>query len=119
MTATALLILGALPAIIATLPAIVSLLGNGTLAAMVLLAAVGLAAGHLLGGPDRDDRTVLALATSSRHPGVAIAIAATCFPDDEKGVVAAVLLYLIVNALLSTPYQIWARHQHAKLAHGI
>jgi predicted Na+-dependent transporter len=48
---------------------------EGTLPAIIIISMCGLAVGHLLGGPDEDDRTVLAFATVSRHPGVAIAIA--------------------------------------------
>jgi len=51
---------------------------------------------------------VLALCTASRHPGIAIAIAAANFPD-QKRVPAAVLLYLIVNGILSGPYLKWTR----------
>jgi BASS family bile acid:Na+ symporter len=116
VTATALLAAGALGAIFTTMPAIISLVGNGTLAAMFALAVVGLAAGHLLGGPDPDDRAVLALTTSSRHPGVAIAIAAASLPEQESLAIAAVLLYLVVNALVSLPYQIRAQRRHAEAA---
>jgi bile acid:Na+ symporter, BASS family len=46
-------------------PAIVSLLENGTLVALVGFIVIGLAAGHFLGGPDPADRTGLALSTAS------------------------------------------------------
>jgi BASS family bile acid:Na+ symporter len=78
------------------------LVGNGTLLAMVFFAAIGLLVGHLLGGPDRGDRAVLALATASRHPGVAIAIAGSTTQVQHVG--AAVLLYLIVSGLVAAPY---------------
>jgi BASS family bile acid:Na+ symporter len=39
------------------------------------VAAIGLAIGHWLGGPNPDDRTVLALSTASRHPAIALAAA--------------------------------------------
>jgi BASS family bile acid:Na+ symporter len=48
-----------------------SLYREGTVTAIVLIVLAGLAVGHVLGGPDEDDRTVLAHATVSRHPGVA------------------------------------------------
>jgi BASS family bile acid:Na+ symporter len=115
---TAMLAAGAVGALFTTLPVIVSLIGNGTLAAMVALAVVGLAAGHLLGGPDRDDRAVLALTTSSRHPGVAAAIAAASVPEQTALVIAAALLYLLVNLLVSLPYQVRAQRRHARLAQG-
>jgi hypothetical protein len=58
--------------------------------------------GRQLGGPDPDHRTVLAMATSSRHPGIAMAIAQISFPN-EKALAAVVLLFLLVNALVSIP----------------
>ena len=87
-----------------------SLVGNGTLAMAAVVTAVALAAGHALGGPRADDRTVLALSAASRHPGVALAIAHVNFPD-ERLALPAVLLFLIVNALVSIPYVTWTNRQ--------
>jgi BASS family bile acid:Na+ symporter len=78
----------------------------------VVFALVGLAAGHLLGGPDPENRIVLALSTATRHPGIAIAIAAANFPD-QKAAPAAVLLYLIVSALVAKPYLTWVKRRRA------
>jgi bile acid:Na+ symporter, BASS family len=105
-----LLLLALLPILIKVWPAMMSLIGNGTIIAMVVFALVGLAAGHLLGGPDPENRTVLALSTATRHPGIAIAIAATNFPD-QKAAPAAVLLYLIVSALAAKPYLAWVKRR--------
>jgi BASS family bile acid:Na+ symporter len=91
----------------------ISLIGNGTILVMIVLAVVGLAAGHLLGGPDLEDRTVLALASSVRHPGIAIAIAHANFPD-QKLAPAAVLLYVIVSGIASRPYLSWTGRQRAR-----
>ncbi len=109
----ALVLLGlcGVPVFIVTMPLIVTLLGNGTLAAIVAFNVVGLAAGHLLGGPDRDERSVLALTTASRHPGVAFVIA-LANGGEQKPVVAALLLYLLVNALVSLPYVLWSKRHH-------
>ena len=88
-----------------------SLIGNGTITVMIVLAVVGLASGHLLGGPDPDDRVVLALASATRHPGIAIAIAQANFPD-QKLAPAAIVLYMLVSAIASAPYLKWtARHR--------
>jgi BASS family bile acid:Na+ symporter len=70
----------------------------------------GLAIGHLLGGPDPDQRTVLALSTATRHPGVALAIVGANFPG-EKAALAAILLCLIWGTILSIPYVRWRRHR--------
>jgi BASS family bile acid:Na+ symporter len=103
-----LLLLCALPVVITQWAQARSLVHDGTLVALVLFVLVGLAVGHLLGGPEPDDRTILAMATSSRHPGVAIAIATASFPG-QKLTIAAVILYLIVNALISIPYMQWRK----------
>src|SRR5215510_9077968 len=58
----------ALLLLIASMPAIMPLIGQGTLLAMVVFVASGLAIGHVLGGPNPDHAAVLGLATASRHP---------------------------------------------------
>jgi BASS family bile acid:Na+ symporter len=89
-------------------PAMLALIGNGTLLAIVAFVLLGLVAGHLLGGPDPGDRSVLALATASRHPGVALAIAHITFPA-EQAVTAAALLYLVTSIVVTVPYVAWRR----------
>jgi BASS family bile acid:Na+ symporter len=84
LVATVLLVVSVLPIVFTAWPAMVSLVGNGTIVAIVAFSLVGLAAGHLLGGLDPDDRAVLALATASRHPGVALAIASANFPGKSS-----------------------------------
>jgi bile acid:Na+ symporter, BASS family len=106
-----LLIIAFVPVLIAQWPVINSLIGDGTLLAGVVFTALGLLVGHVLGGPKADNRTVLALATSSRHPAIAVAIANAAFPD-EKLAPAAVLLVLIVNALAAAPYTAWRKRLH-------
>jgi bile acid:Na+ symporter, BASS family len=104
-------LLGAVIAIVVKAwPAMASLVGDGTIAMMVALALVGLLTGHLLGGPDEGDRRVLALATSSRHPGVAIAVAAAALPGDRLSA-AAVLLYALVGTVVAMPYMRRGRHR--------
>jgi len=88
--------------------AMVMLIGNGTLVAITAFTAVGLTVGHLLGGPDPDDRTALALATASRHPGVALLIATGNFPN-QKLIAPALVLYVLVGAIASVPYTRWRR----------
>jgi bile acid:Na+ symporter, BASS family len=106
-----LLLVAFVPVLITMWRPMISLIGDGTLVAIVAFVAVGLAAGHLLGEPDPDDRTVLALATATRHPGVALVICAGIFPA-EKLVAPALMLYLLVGALASAPYVRWRKHQH-------
>src|SRR4029453_13815303 len=108
--ATVALLVGVLPIVFAAWPAAVALVGNGTLAATAVFVVSGLAAGHVLGGPDPDDRVVLALATATRHPGVAMAVAHAAAPG-EKLVLGAVLWHLIVGLIASAIYIAWRRRQ--------
>jgi BASS family bile acid:Na+ symporter len=105
--ATVLLIVAFLPVLIFEWPSVWSLVGNGIVLVLAAFTLIGLAVGHLLGGPDPGDRTVLALATSARHPGVAIAIASLNFPDHQKAVAAVVMFHLILAAIVAIPYVKW------------
>ncbi len=111
LLATVLLFASVIPILFTTWPAIESLVGNGTVMAIAAFVLVGLAAGHLLGGPDPEDRAVQALSTASRHPGIALAIASANFPE-QKLTLAAILLYLIVSAIISIPYLDWRKRRH-------
>src|SRR5262249_17918930 len=94
---------------------VMELIGNGSLIAIAAVVVLGLVVGHLLGGPEPANRSVLALATASRHPGVAMVIAGTLFPG-QKLVPAAILLYLLVSVLWSVPYMKWLERRHAGMA---
>lgn len=96
--------------LVGTWTVMASLVRQGTLMAIVLIALIGLVIGHVLGGPEEDDRTVLALATVSRHPGVAIAVASL---TDQPLAPLGVLLALLVNELAVIPYKRWRRRRAA------
>lgn len=108
--AMVLLVLSALPVVIQLWPVMTSLLGDGTLLAMVAVALVALAAGHVLGGPSDEDRTVLALACASRHPGIAVTIAALAAPV-ERLALPAVVLYLLVSSVVGALYVAWRKRR--------
>ena len=76
---------------------------------MALFVIAGLAAGHALGGPKETDRTALALATASRHPGLAIAIAGANFPAQLKLGTGTIIIYLLLSQILFIPYKRWRR----------
>jgi BASS family bile acid:Na+ symporter len=82
------------------------LFGSGGGLAIAATVAVALLAGHLCGG---SNRSALALAAATRHPGVALAIAHMNFPDQQKPLTAGILVYLIITLLVSAPYVRWAR----------
>jgi len=110
LVAKVLLTGGMLALLVAALPAVLSLIGNGTVFAIVVFVAAGLAIGHLAGGSRSEEQIVLALSTASRHPGIALAVATTNFPD-EPNVGATVLLFLLVGGLVGGPYLKWQRRR--------
>jgi bile acid:Na+ symporter, BASS family len=101
--AALLLLAGLLPVVAVSLWRVLPLIGKGTLAALAALSVTGLAAGHALGGSAPRERLTLALATAARHPGVAMAIARVNFPDQAL-VLPVVILYVLVNAIVSLLY---------------
>jgi len=108
-----LLAAAAIPLLVAVTPLFWPLVGSGVIAALVAFTLVGVAVGHMLGGPDADRRAVLALATGSRHPGIALAIASVNFPA-RTDVVAVVLYHLVIGALVALPYVIWRKRARAR-----
>ena len=98
----------------ASLSAIWAAVGDGTVLAMTLVTLAGLAMGHMLGRPEPDHSVVLALATSCRHPAIALTIAATNYPDQQFA--GIILLYLVVNALVAIPYLKWQRRRASAVA---
>jgi len=105
-----LLVVSTVPLLYATWPDIRAFIGNGTVLILAGVAAIGLAMGHLLGGPVDEDRTVLALSTASRHPAIALAVAVSGGAA-MKPELAAVLLYTLVAVLVSVPYVFWRKRR--------
>jgi BASS family bile acid:Na+ symporter len=91
----------------ASASALWALASPSTLVAIVAFVLIGLAAGHVLGGPEPEHASVLALASASRHPGIALALASANFPLDRFG--GFILLYLVVTAIVSLPYTKWRK----------
>jgi BASS family bile acid:Na+ symporter len=77
--------------------------------ALGLLTGVALAIGHLMGGPDPEDRTALAIACATRHLGIAVLVAAAV-PGQRTGVL--VMSYLVASLLASIPYVQWRKRYH-------
>jgi BASS family bile acid:Na+ symporter len=109
-----LLVVCCVPLIIRLWPLVSSFFGDGTVLTLALIAVVGTAAGHVLGGPDAGHRTVLALSTSARHPAVAIAAATSAYPEGKLAL-GAVLLYVVVVTIVTVPYVLWRRGRGLRL----
>jgi BASS family bile acid:Na+ symporter len=97
-----------------TAGAALGLLGDGTLAVIVITVAAGIAAGHWLGGPEPGRRIALAQAAATRHPGIAAMVANRHF--DDKRVMLAVILFLLTSIVVSAIYNKWMTSRAA--VHG-
>jgi BASS family bile acid:Na+ symporter len=60
--------------------------------------------------PHEDDRTVLAFATVSRHPGMAMAVASL---TGEPLAPVGVLLTVVVSEFAVVPYKLWRKRLRA------
>src|SRR4029079_3603069 len=110
LIASVLLVTSAVPILIGIGRTVFSLATSGAILSLGGFALAGLVIGHLLGGPEADNRRVLALATSARHPAVALAIAHANFPGQTLAA-TAVFLYLILSGILSAVYLSWVKRR--------
>lgn len=81
--------------------------GGQLIAASAVVTLFAIAAGHLLGGPDDDTRTALAIGSAARNPGLALVVATVNSAPPEVG--DAILAYLLTAALTLVPYIAWRR----------
>jgi len=84
-------------------------LGGLPTAAIILMVGSSLAIGHLLGGPSREQRSVLAIASIARNVGLALFIAG--LSDYGQIFIPTLLTYMILGALLAVPYSLWSKRQ--------
>ena len=110
LAGTALLGLSVLPILFRSWDSMSSLVSDGTMLTMGAFTVAGFLAGYLFGGPTEEHRTVLALACTTRHPAIALAIAQANFPGSPL-VPAAILLYVLVSGAITAPYLLWTRRQ--------
>ena len=102
-----LLPLAVLVVLVTTAPAMWRLIGSGTLLAILLFLSIGLAVGHVLGGPEPDHSMVLALSTACRHPAIALSIASVNYPEEQFAPI--ILIYLLLGVVVGIPYAVWNR----------
>lgn len=79
---------------------VLGLFGTGAITSIVLLIAVGLIAGYLLGGPDNDTKRVLSLGTGQRNLAAAFVIGAGNFADRPNVLVMLGAVGLIAMAVV-------------------
>ncbi|RJF91108.1 Na+-dependent transporter [Sphingomonas cavernae] len=110
--ALGLVLLAFVPILAGSWPSMVTLIGDGTLVAIIIVVVIAIAGGHFLGGETLHDKSTLAFAAAMRHPGIALALAGANHLD--KRVSGAVLLVLIVGVVTLIPYQIMIRRLEAR-----
>lgn len=90
--------------------------GGRPTAAIVIIVTISLAVGHLCGGPVREQRTTLAIASVARNVGLALFIAQLC--DQGYTYIPMILTYMILGAVLAVPYSIWNKRSISHSGHG-
>ncbi|MGR2752926.1 bile acid:sodium symporter family protein [Agromyces arachidis] len=110
--ANSLMLVALLALLVLVFPAVVSALSLVTLVVMFAFTAIGLAVGHALGGPDRSDAVVLAIACANRNPGLAIGLAASIFPAESFAGTA--IIYALVSNIAVTLYTRLQRRRAAE-----
>jgi BASS family bile acid:Na+ symporter len=93
--------------LIKAFPAILAVIGDGSILAICLVVTAAIAAGHLLGGPDLHQRAALAAAAATRHPGIALLIVKT--NDMDRKIIAVILLFVLVSLAEFLIYQVWVK----------
>jgi BASS family bile acid:Na+ symporter len=103
-----LLVLSAL-LIALNIPALLSVVGSGAIAAAVLYAAGLFAVSWPCGGPQAGTRGTLALATSARNFGAAMIPAASSF--DDPGVMVMLIVSAVVGLVITFLIARWVRRK--------
>ncbi len=87
------------------------MLNLGGLSSVVITIMVGgsLAIGHLLGGPSREQRSVLAIASVARNVGLALFIAE--LSDYAQNFIPTLFAYMILGSLVAVPYSVWNKRR--------
>ncbi len=85
--------------------------GWTSIAAMVIMVLVGLIVGHLLGGPNREQRSTLAVASIARNVGLAMFIVA--LSDVGQNSMPTIVVYLLVGVTGQFLYKTWSKRYAA------
>jgi bile acid:Na+ symporter, BASS family len=93
-------------ALLATHLGLVLAAGWTAIATFAGLSLAALVIGHVLGGPDPEDRTALAVCCATRHVGLAVLVAAAV-PGPRTAVLVAA--YIVASAVVCIPYVQWRR----------
>jgi len=79
-----------------------------TIGVYALIVVLGLAVGHVLGGPPLGRRAAVATATIARNVGLSLFIATA---NNQSGAVPAIVTYLVIGAVVALPYNAFVKLQ--------
>ena len=83
-----------------------------SLPTVIVYASASLLIGHVIGGPDPGERTALAVAAVTRHPGLAILIASAIAP--QAAFVPPIIVIVVCSAVVAIPYTFWRKRALAR-----
>jgi BASS family bile acid:Na+ symporter len=78
-------------------------IGLPSWAALAFFSSTALLLGHLLGGPDRDTRVTVAVASANRNIGMAVLLA-ECLKSEIPSLETLIIVFALVNLLMSSIY---------------
>lgn len=84
-------------------------LGWPSITAILAMAFAAVTAGHLIGGPRRDQRAGLAIACLARNLGLALFIAG--LSGQPKTVLPSILVYMLLGVAVQVMYSMWVKRQ--------
>jgi BASS family bile acid:Na+ symporter len=79
--------------------------GLGTMVMMLILSALYVLVGHLLGGPALPDRITLGVSTGQRNGAIAMMVAAQAMPEAVPAIVGAGVVVLVVLVLYLSSFK--------------
>lgn len=105
--AAAVMLIGfAVLVLVAIWPVVIGAAPRTALAALIIT-LLALTIGHVLGAPDSDTRTAVAVSSALRNPGLALLVTASNRVPRE--VTSTILAYLLCAAVIVTVYVVWRR----------
>jgi BASS family bile acid:Na+ symporter len=104
--AGAMLVVFAALVVVAIAPVVFGAAPRSALVALIVT-LLALAIGHVLGAPDGDTRTAVAVSSALRNPGLALLVASVNGAPRE--VTATILTYVLCSAVAVTVYITWRR----------
>jgi BASS family bile acid:Na+ symporter len=80
---------------------------------ITIMVIISLVIGHILGGPDEDKRSILAISCIARNVGLALFIAV--LNDVQQKIIPTLIAYLVLGSIFGILYSIWIKGKLAAI----